>query len=589
MKLPNTKVKPEHLNTQWKTAITDARPAIVESWLEKELSNANARDLESYRERLKTDEQIEKISNGVAKCWPGGGKRHSSQTVATELRNHPELIEFFVEFALDERLHQLTGPERERREEIERILNVEKRGGDDYDILRIKDEMERPQVIQRRRELLLLVHPDKNLDSQAKHCTQLVTNAADKLLKSNSKSYKPLKRQTLEPDIPGFNANAFGPDYSSSEGEEEEEEEDKTEIPDIPEDIKQRHQHMRKHIRPYLSNFEESNPGALQGIQRNNDAIKKLNDQASRPTDAYVVDEKLLFALKKAQSNVVKVRKEEGSAKAEQQFEALRDQYLKTCDNRRNQWPQSWWGDIIEKAVRERLDEIDKTNPDSNKPDHTMGGVEADGNDDNSSIHSLTTPPSVTGDDGARQLVRPIQPIRAGYTLLGDEILGYRPLKKYDPYTEQYYTSGTKFFVQVPGSKTLGIFSGDEIGKPAAVAYDRLPENDKNDVRKYLEQVTNHTMNPGAFEEIVAVGAKESQFEMTERYPETWVQIAMANDDNPSKAKIINRTALRSLVRHADKLIDMFYVQNSIKPPWASTRFPDPRNDTQTSDEISLW
>ncbi|KAF4470082.1 dnaJ domain-containing [Fusarium albosuccineum] len=548
MKLPNTKVKPEHLNTQWKTAITDARPAIVESWLEKELSNANARDLESYRERLKTDEQIEKISNGVAKCWPGGGKRHSSQTVATELRNHPELIEFFIEFALDERLHQLTGPERERREEIERILNVEKRGGDDYDILRIKDEMERPQI------------PKPSI-----------------------------ALNTLEPDIPGFNANAFGPDYSSSEGEEEEEEEDKTEIPDIPEDIKQRHQHMRKHIRPYLSNFEESNPGALQGIQRNNDAIKKLNDQASRPTDAYVVDEKLLFALKKAQSNVVKVRKEEGSAKAEQQFEALRDQYLKTCDNRKNQWPQSWWGDIIEKAVRERLDEIDKTNPDSNKPDHTMGGVEADGNDDNSSIHSLTTPPSVTGDDGARQLVRPIQPIRAGYTLLGDEILGYRPLERYNSYAGEYYTYGMKFFVQLPGSKTFGIFSANEIGLPAALAYDRLPENDKNDVRKYLEQVNNHTMDPGAFEEIVAAGAKESEFEMTDRFPETWVQIAMSNDDNPSKAKIINRTALRSWMRNADKLIDMFYVQNSIVPPWGSTRFPDPRNDTQTSDEISLW
>jgi hypothetical protein len=85
-------------------------------------------------------------------------------------------------------------------------------------------------------------------------------------------------------------------------------------------------------------------------------------------------------------------------------------------------------------------------------------------------------------------------------------------------------------------------------------------------------------MDPGAFEKILGVGAKESEFEMMDRLPETWVRIAMAGDENPSKAKIIHRTALRSWVDNADKLIDSFYVDHGIEPPWAFTRFPDPRN-----------
>ncbi|KAF5530519.1 hypothetical protein FMEXI_13504, partial [Fusarium mexicanum] len=43
-------------------AIIAARPKIVDSWLKDELSSAKREDFESYREKLSSAKQIEKIS-----------------------------------------------------------------------------------------------------------------------------------------------------------------------------------------------------------------------------------------------------------------------------------------------------------------------------------------------------------------------------------------------------------------------------------------------------------------------------------------------------------------------------------------------
>lgn len=77
---------------------------------------------------------------------------------------------------------------------------------------------------------------------------------------------------------------------------------------------------------------------------------------------------------------------------------------------------------------------------------------------------------------------------------------------------------------------------------------------------------------------ILGVCATESVQETTDRLPETWVQIAVKGDDDPSKAKIVHRSAFRKLVDHADKEIDSFYADIGVRPPWATTPYPYPRN-----------
>ncbi|RSL48276.1 hypothetical protein CEP51_015655 [Fusarium floridanum] len=557
-------------------AIIAARPTIVKSWLENELRDVKAKDLLSCREQLCTEEQIEKISAAVHEEMKGG-KRKSRTALAEQFGQHKKILEFFVEYALDERLYQLEATKREQREEIERILATERQGGDDYQILKIDREMTRSEVFDRRRKLVFLVHPDRNPDAEAKKCTQIVLNAAQRLLDSGGRtSYKPPARQPHHDfDAEGmYGPGAYGTESEYSEGEEEEEEE----IPDIPVDIQNIHRHLRKYIEPYFSKFDETDSKIENGIRKGNNKIKRLNDESGRSKELYQVMGAVLYPLKQQQTYVVDIAKNKGIGEAEKQLEILRQQCLDTCNMRAHQWPEPWV-DIIEGAVRERLDDIGKNEVDPNQPGDPMGGVDNNQSDHGDNESSVSTTMSVTaGDDTTQPIVRPIQSLRPGYTLLGDKILGYRLIKRYNRYEGQYITHSIKFFVETPGSKIFKIFSGSEIGYQAALAYDRLPESEKNDVGKYLEDVSNGKMDPGAFEEILGVGAKESEFEMIDRLPETWVRIAMAGDENPSKAKIIHRTALRSWVDNADKLIDSFYVDNGIEPPWAFTRFPDPRN-----------
>ncbi|RSL93383.1 hypothetical protein CDV31_014739 [Fusarium ambrosium] len=520
-------------------AIIAARPTIVKSWLENELRDVKAKDLLSCREQLCTEEQIEKISVAVHEEMKGG-KRKSRTALAEQFGQHKKILEFFVEYALDERLYQLEATKREQREEIERILATERQGGDDYQILKIDREMTRSEVFDRRRKLVFLVHPDRNPDAEAKKCTQIVLNAAQRLLDSGGRtSYKPPARQPHHDfDAEGmYGPGAYGTESEYSEGEEEEEKE----IPDIPVDIQNIHRHLHKYIEPYFSKFDETDSKIENGIRKGNNRIKRLNDESGRSKELYQVMGAVIYSLKQQQKYVVDTAEKKGIGEAEKQLEVLRQQCLGTCNKRDHQWPQSWV-DIIERPVRERLDEIGKNEVDPNQLGDPMDGLDNNQSDDGASESSVSTTMSVTaGDDTTQPIVRPIQSLRSGYTLLGDKILGYRLIERYNRYERQHVTYSMKFFVETPGSRIFKIFSASEIGYQAALAYDRLPESEKNDVGKYLKDISNGKMDPGAFEKILSVGAKESEFEVTDRFPETWVQIALAGDKNPSKAKIINR------------------------------------------------
>jgi hypothetical protein len=152
-------------------AIVAARPTIVKSWLENELSNVSQKDLPSYREKLCTEEQIKKISAAVSDQMTGG-KRRSKEALAEQLGQHKTVLEFFVEYALDEHLYKIEAVPRRQREETERILALKRNGGDDYQILNIDREMTRSELFNQRRQLVFLVHPDRNPDPQATECTQ---------------------------------------------------------------------------------------------------------------------------------------------------------------------------------------------------------------------------------------------------------------------------------------------------------------------------------------------------------------------------------------------------------------------------------
>jgi hypothetical protein len=150
--------------------IIAARKEIVDFWIENELKDATAGDVETYRDILSSEEQIARISNIVLSKITKG-KRPTTTAIAQEI-GKKEVIEFFVEYAFDLCIEKREAPQREAREEIERILNVLAAGGNEYDVLGIDEAITRLDLRQRKRRILYLVHPDKNKDKEAEKCAK---------------------------------------------------------------------------------------------------------------------------------------------------------------------------------------------------------------------------------------------------------------------------------------------------------------------------------------------------------------------------------------------------------------------------------
>ena len=348
-------------------------------------------------------------------------------------------------------------------------------------------------------------------------------------------------------------------------------------IPDIPDEIRKVHDHVSKYVNAYFSTFEEELPEIPKGIRKGNNKIKRLNDEASRPVHAYLVEEGVLHAIRKEQIRSIEVQRKKGPEEAEKHLQLFRQGYLKTSKHRAYQWPESW-GEVMEEAIRQRLKEVD--NDETRSGEHGEHS-DTDMGDNVNGSSSLTTMGSDVGDEPRLTVVRPIQKLKPGHTLLGDKILGYRPMKRYNRYEGKHVISNMKFFVENPGSGVFNIYSAADIGQEAALAYHRLSDEEKNDVARYLDGVRNGELNPATYDRILGVCAKESVFEMTDRFPETWVHIAVKEDDDSSKAKIMNRTTFRAMVDNADKEIDSFYVRIGVEPPWSTTPFPDPQNSVR--------
>ncbi|KAH7207419.1 hypothetical protein DER44DRAFT_632114, partial [Fusarium oxysporum] len=113
-------------------------------------------------------------------------------------------------------------PQREAREEIERILNVLAAGGNEYDVLGIDEAITRLDLRQRKRRILYLVHPDKNKDKEAEKCAKEVNNAADKLLNKNQERYQPPTGSRIFKEHKGvFGPGAFATGDTEPEDDEE--------------------------------------------------------------------------------------------------------------------------------------------------------------------------------------------------------------------------------------------------------------------------------------------------------------------------------------------------------------------------------
>src|SRR5688572_32709985 len=70
-----------------------------------------------------------------------------------------------------------------------------------------------------------------------------------------------------------------------------------------------------------------------------------------------------------------------------------------------------------------------------------------------------------SADDGRMAPIRSLQPLREGFTMLGDEIIGYLPLRRQSRYSNgESLLIGCRVFIEVKDTGDSYVASGSEIG-----------------------------------------------------------------------------------------------------------------------------
>lgn len=310
----------------------------------------------------------------------------------------------------------------------------------------------------------------------------------------------------------------------------------------------------------------------MEAIEEVNQKIRERNEKLQLAPELYQVDKDVLILLRNDQEKVLKnAQSEDPNAEGlKKEIKQLQSSFLKTCELRIHQWPVSWppllvdplLGKLRELGISVTIEAVGGGEGGGGGGENRGGGVErgkgGGGGGDN--------PGGVDrggGGSGGRANQPVIQPLKPGYTAIGQRILGYAPQIRYFRFQKQEVIQSFKFFVQVNEDNPLRMGTDADLGHPATMAYHNLPEDQKNDVRNSDKRYTRDTP-PDKFQGIRGVAYDRSR-------RATYVWVRMADETEADKAHIMTRTALRNWLtpRFADKCIEDFFIQKDDIPPWA--------------------
>ncbi|KAH6884986.1 hypothetical protein B0T10DRAFT_564393 [Thelonectria olida] len=469
-----------------------------------------------------------------------------------------------------------------RREAISLFLKLIDRGANYYQLLNVAQDAREKDIKKAYQKMTILLHPDHNNDHEAKRCTQVLNNIKENLLDGDKRKQYDIKIRGQDPvDVSdlegfgeGFHFNAFSRNDEESDSDDGSDFEDDKEpdVPPPPADIQALHLKAEKYFQAWFENPEAPTPQNLVSrFLQINKKITKLNVEGNRPATAYQFDTTKLLSLKMNQHQIVSDfnQKRIDHNDAPNRLKAIRNFYQNRCAGGHFHWPNDWAEYIIE-PVRKVLGIDDEA---MTEADPKIG----------SDSESLSDAKSDSGSDVSMHdnPIRPVQLVmnRPGYTILGDRILAYEPIKRRLRSTGEESILGFRFFVQCDGGTGMKYATGSDIGHPAAIAYHRLPEKEKNDVRDSSVKYEGLPMTK--FGRITGAATRDESGRDW-RLCDTWVNVQM-NDGTPQEVNIMPRTTLRAWMgpKLADKLIDGFFHEVGVTPPWADTPYPDPANGSE--------
>lgn len=381
------------------------------------------------------------------------------------------------------------------------------------------------------------------------------------------------------PELPEEFTAEFA-ENASSEGEEsgDDSDDDDPEEPDYPpppDKVKGLHEKIGQNIQVLFMELSGPDPKTLAKINVRNQRIRKDNEKNKRhPSDLYEVHTGVLATFRMEQRRIA-LHFDTGLSDTET-VKKDREKLIRDFNRVRSmsicQWPEDW--------IRLLLDPLDKKLQDLGY-DVAMNDLSSDEDESDSEPDSEpnTEPDSESVTRRGEMIpTRALQPLRAGFTMLGDKILGYMPVERRSKIMPgESILTGFKMFVQVKETGLFKVASGNDVGNMAALAYHQLPEQQRNDIRKNTKKYSNTSSLE--FSRILGVDWIPGRSQPG-RLPFTYVWVEMKSKSQ--HADIMTRTTFRDWLTKglADKLVDDWLLANKIVPEWSLFGLPtDPAND----------
>ncbi|KAI3341947.1 hypothetical protein F4824DRAFT_495808 [Ustulina deusta] len=410
------------------------------------------------------------------------------------------------------------------------------------------------------------------------------------------KKYDAFLKDSPPPKVKGdfgkeFDLNAFDKDSGDTDPERDNdssEDDNEKQYPSPTENIQKGHALMTPHVKSFFGNLDgPSDQAALKGVKRVNRRIEKNNQKHNRlPLAIYQVPSEKLIFCRYAQRQIA-ISFETGlydPPRVQKELSWLQEHFTKTCRRGLYQWPTTWTQLLMDplsaklKSLGLGTDQksTQKTKDEELSDAEMTNGSELFVSDEEESEEEDEKMTDVPRTD----LIKEIQPLRPGFTIFGDRILGYQPMRRRSKMMKgAEIITGFRFIVQVDGPNPIKVATGSEIGHAAAMAYHQLPDGERNEIGK--EAAKYAAMDPAEFEGIEGLATVPGS-SGPNRLGISYVLVKVRTPQQ--KSPLMVRTTLRAWIGASmgDKYIDNFCVRKNFVPEWAAMGFlTDPANDSK--------
>ncbi|KAI1416925.1 hypothetical protein F5Y13DRAFT_204287 [Hypoxylon sp. FL1857] len=293
--------------------------------------------------------------------------------IKEQIQVHEETILNYVGHAVLKRAQKDKEPATSRytqadREVINRVLKLSARTATGYEILDVKQKATTKEIISAYRAHILGIHPDHNVDPDAKYCAGVLIETKKMLCDHERRKVYDMwiKNTPRPPDMSTFEEefapNAFDTDSDNSGDDTSEVDSEFGELkyPKPEARVEDIHSRIGKHVKKFFEDLEGpiDEAGLRTTLSTNNKKIKKHNKKGNSPNiDIYTVPYDELLRYQYMQRSIAREFESKllDDERAQRGMQSLRNVFERSRRRGVHQWPESWTEYILT-PLRKKLE-----------------------------------------------------------------------------------------------------------------------------------------------------------------------------------------------------------------------------------------